>query len=164
MNEVAEVLDLSTSDTTAGTGRATSTTHTRTASSTLDILPLDAKRPLNSVGWYRARQRLGQFINLAPGWNGTNGIAPNRHTVVFAATGLAALEKAGAPAPIVNPSADGAVYAEWHSTGIDLEIVFEAPYRVITLIEDSWGIVPSFEGEDYDLEKSLQALKALCSR
>jgi hypothetical protein len=164
VNEVAEVIRLSTSPKTAITKGATPTGMTSSASATLDILPLGAKRSPNPIGWYRARQRLGQFMGLMPGWNGANGVAPNRHTVVFAATELAGLEKAGIPAPTVNPSADGAVYAEWHMSGIDLEMIFEAPYKVIALIEDSRGIVPSFDGEDPDLKVSLKALQVLWAR
>jgi hypothetical protein len=163
VNEVAEVFDLSTSRKQV-TNRSTVEPPVETSSGTLAILPLDAKRPTDAGAWYRARQRLGQLANLAPGWDGMKGVAPDRHTIAFAATELAALERAGVPAPAVHPSADGAVYAEWHTVGIDLELIFEGPYQIIALIEDARGAVPSFEGDDPDLNTSLQALKAIRTR
>lgn len=164
MNAVADVIGLSTSSRAPSARGSTPTAPASSDSATLGILPRDAKRPADSTGWYRARQRLGQLTDLATGWNGGNAAAPNKHTVAFAATELAGLEKAGIPAPTINPSADGAVYAEWHMAGIDLEVIFEAPYKIVALIEDARGVVPSFEADDPDLTVSLQALKVLRAR
>ena len=135
----------------------------RSGTDSLIILPL-RRRGSNPVAWYRARQRLGQIACLLPGWNGGRGAAPDQHTVQFAAIELAGLENAGVPAPTINPSPDGAIYAEWHMNGIDLEVIFEAPYKIVALIEDARGDVASFEGEDPNLGKTLQALKVLRAR
>jgi hypothetical protein len=111
-----------------------------------------------------ARQRLGQIATLQPGWNSTRGKGLDLHTLSFAATELAVLERLGVPAPTINPSPDGALYAEWHANGIDIEIIFEAPYRIGLLIEDARHLVPSYTGEGTDLAPALEALKALSAR
>lgn len=125
---------------------------------------LQPRQASNQVGWHRARQRLGQIARLPPGWNGANGAAPDHHTVDFAASQLTGLENAGAPAPTINPSPDGAIYAEWHMLGLDLELVFEAPGKIVALIEDQRGGIPAFDGDDPDLKHTLDALKVLCKR
>jgi hypothetical protein len=134
------------------------------AGATLSILPLEARRGRDLVDWMKARQRLGQIARLQRGWDRTNGVPPDSHTIFFAAQELAVLEKLGVPAPTINPSADGAVYADWHMMGLDIEIIFEAPYKVTVLIEDARQVVPSFAGEDVDLKIALEALRALCAR
>jgi hypothetical protein len=134
------------------------------ASATLDILPINTKRHPYVGDWINACQRLGQIASLQPGWNGTRGISPDRHTLSFAATELAALERLGIPAPTINPSPDGALYLEWHANDIDLEIIFEAPYRIVLLFEDARHLVPPYAGECVDLTPGLEALKALSAR
>lgn len=134
------------------------------ANSTLAILPLKAKHAPNIVEWLRARQRLGQLAGLGPGWNGDNALPPDAHTISFAATELARLERLGVPAPALNPSSDGALYAEWHMRGLDIEVIFEAPYRIVVLVEDARGVLPAFEGEGSDIDMAFQALQALCQR
>jgi hypothetical protein len=139
----------------------TATVAFRTGTDSLTILPLQRRMGSNPVAWYRARQRLGQIARLRPGWNGGRAAAPDGHTVHFAAIELAGLESAGVPAPTVNPSPDGAIYAEWHLNGVDLEVIFEAPYKIIALIEDARRVIAPFDGEDPDLRNTLEALKVL---
>lgn len=148
----------------AMSAQQTGTVVIRTSADSLTILPLQRRMGSNPVAWYRARQRLGQIARLRPGWNAGRAAAPDQHTVHFAAIELASLESAGVPAPTVNPSPDGAIYAEWHLNGVDLEVIFEAPYKIIALIEDSQHVIPPFDGEDPDLGKTLEALKELRAR
>lgn len=133
-------------------------------SATLDILPLNTRRDPYVLDWINAQQRLGQIASLQPGWNGTRGMPPDLHTLSFAATELASLKPLGIPAPTINPSPDGALCAEWHDKGVDLEIIFEAPYRIIVLIEDARHLVSTYSGEGTDLSPALEALKALSAR
>jgi hypothetical protein len=48
--------------------------------------------------------------------------------------------------------------------GLDIEIVFEGPYKLAVLVEDARHEVASFEGESTDAGVALEALKALISR
>ena len=131
---------------------------------TLAVLPLHARRGPELMDWMKARQRLGQIANLRPGWNAAKGAPPDPHTMSFAAKELAGLERLGIPAPTINPSADGALYAEWHMLGLDIELIFEAPYKIVVLIEDARKVIPRYDGEVTDLGTVLEALGALCAR
>jgi hypothetical protein len=164
MNQIADTIELS------ALPRATNREPVSIAilpdqsTATLNILPLLAARAAEPNDWMKLRQRLGQIAGLQRGWNGTRGIAPDLQTVVFAGTELTGLQRQGLPAPTVNPSPDGAVYAEWHAKGLDIEIVFEAPYKLVVLIEDARGEVAPFNGESIDGRVALEALKVLGSR
>jgi hypothetical protein len=164
VNQTAEILDLFALPKATNALQRSAGIPVEQASATLSILPLASKRGPDLIEWMKARQRLGQIAKLQRGWNGTKGIAPDSHTIFFAAQELAGLERLGVPAPTINPSADGAIYAEWHMMGLDVEIIFDAPYRVNVLIEDARHVVPSFEGENVDLSDALDALRELCTR
>jgi hypothetical protein len=164
VSQTAEILDMLALPKATNPTKLAAGAQTEHPSATLSILPLEARRAPNLVDWIKARQRLGQIAKLQHGWNGTKGAPPDAHTIFFAAQQLAGFEALGIPAPTINPSADGAIYAEWHMLGLDIEIIFDAPYKVIALIEDARRIVPSFEGEDTDLKIALEALSVLCTR
>lgn len=164
MNQTAAVLESSIQPIATNPGSLVASVAYESASATLDILPLRPKRLPYVLDWMNARQRLGQIATLQPGWNSTRGKGLDLHTLSFAATELAVLERLGVPAPTINPSPDGALYAEWHANGIDIEIIFEAPYRIGLLIEDARHLVPSYTGEGTDLAPALEALKALSAR
>ncbi len=164
MNQTGMVLESSIQPIATNPGSLVASVGYQTGSATLDILPLNRKRHPYVLDWMNARQRLGQIASLQPGWNSTRGKAPDRHILSFAATELAGLERLGIPAPTVNPSPDGALYAEWHDRGLDIEIIFEAPYRIVVLVEDAWHLVPAYTGESTDLTPALEALKALSAR
>lgn len=130
---------------------------------TLHILPL-RRRPLDVTEWIRARQKLGQIAVLPAGWDSMGGQAPDSQTIFFAAEMLAPLENQGLPAPAIHPSADGAVYAEWHANGLDIEVVFEAPYEVTIIVEDARHEIPTRTLEARDMAPALEALRSLISR
>jgi hypothetical protein len=134
------------------------------STATLHILPLHARREPAVQEWTLVRQRLGQIATLSPQWNGGAGIAPDLQTIAFAGQQLAGLQQQGVPAPTINPSPDGAIYAEWHTRGLDIELIFEAPYRVIVLAEDVRNEIPVIEGEGSDISIAYNALKVLCAR
>ena len=115
-------------------------------------------------GWRVVYERLQQIANLPDGWDGEKGAAPERHTVAFVAQEIASLQAAGLPAPTLNPSANGAIYAEWHMHGFDIEVIFDGPYEITTLIEDARGAIPPFEDSDPMMMEARKALLALASR
>lgn len=164
MNFVSGAPDISSQPVVTHPGTVVPRSGLETESSTLAILPLRAKHEPSVVDWLKARQRLGQLAKLAPGWNGAQGKPPDPHTISFAARQLAELERLGMPAPLLNPAGDGSLYAEWHMRGLDIEIIFEAPYKVIVLVEDARGMVPSYEEEGTDVNIALKALQELCAR
>nr|WP_294546679.1 hypothetical protein [uncultured Rhodopila sp.] len=164
MNDAVQIADPSTQQRTSQGGRPVVLSMGQASNATLDILPLQTKCLPDRTAWLRARGVLGQLARLPLGWNGAGADHPDPQTIAFAAIELASLERWGAPAPTINPSPDGAIYAEWHSSGLDIEVIFEAPYKIISLIEDARGQVSSFEGEDDDLRRSMEALKVLGSR
>lgn len=126
--------------------------------STLTMMPRRAERRLDQYAWEVARQRLGMFATMQHGWNLGIACAPSSHTVQFAAKILGGLAARGMPAPIVNPSADGAIYAHWHRSGIDIELIFEGPYDIVAIIDDSHGEIESFDGDDVSLLRTSEAL------
>ena len=131
---------------------------------TLHILPLHARREPALLEWEQVRQKLGQIARLPARWNGGGAIAPDIQTITFAGQQLTALQQQGLPAPTINPSADGAIYAEWHMRGLDIEIIFEAPYRVIVLAEDARNEISLIEREGSDVTIAHGALKVLHTR
>lgn len=164
MNQIAEIVDISALARATTPGRFRGTDFSDQASSTLRILPMRPRHQPDLTNWLRARQRLGQIAGLRADWDTMDGIPPDPHTVSFAAKELASLESLGVPAPTINPSADGAVYAEWHMRGLDIEIIFEAPYQIVILVEDAQGVLPPLEDEANDLRGVLGALQTLSSR
>lgn len=130
----------------------------------LDIISRGRGRSIEHAHWEGARQRLGMFAHLRQGWDGANSVAPSSHAIQFAAQELAELCAKGIEAPIINPSADGAIYAHWHRAGLDIELIFEGPYEVILLVDDVRGEVPSFADEDPELKRAHEALHALAKR
>jgi hypothetical protein len=158
------MIDISTLPKATNPVRVTIAVGTEQSTATLNILPLPVRRPPTFTEWMKVRQRLGQIVQLNPGWNGGRGVPPDLQTVVFAGEELASFERLGLPAPAIHPSPDGAVYAEWHSKGLDIEIAFEAPYMVIVLAQDARGEMQPIEAESSDATIALDALKALASR
>ena len=104
------------------------------------------------------------FASLTKGWNGGNAEPPSPHTIQFASVELAGLSRRVPIAPIINPSADGAIYAHWHRAGIDVELVFEAPYQAIVLIDDARGEIGQFDGDDPGLARTADALRLMVER
>ncbi|MSP03397.1 MAG: hypothetical protein EXR07_20505 [Acetobacteraceae bacterium] len=74
------------------------------------------------------------------------------------------LERDGAPAPIINPSPDGAIYAEWHMKDLDIEMIFEAPDRIVVLAEDARNEIPPIEAEGLNMSIAAGALYLLRTR
>jgi hypothetical protein len=146
-------------------GRAVAPSRMGETVATLHILPLHPrKREFDRHEWALVWERLEQIARLPIGWNGTAGVAPDLQTILFAGQQLANLQPRNIPAPIINPSPDGAIYAEWHAKGLDIELIFEAPYRVLVLAEDARREIEPFEVEGPDVGIAYGALKVLSAR
>jgi hypothetical protein len=64
---------------------------------------------------------------LPAGWNGYNS-APIRDDVIDWAANLAdVLMTLGMPPPFLCPTSDGGLQLEWHTRGVDLEIMIGEP-------------------------------------
>jgi hypothetical protein len=130
------------------------------------VVDISSRRPIanaNPVSWDHARQRMGMFASLPDSWDLGSAVAPSQHTLSFAAECLAVLSASGYPAPTVNPSPDGAIYAHWHRNGLEIELIFQGPYDVTALIDDDRGIVTPYDGDDSKLEMVSGALATVCS-
>ncbi len=130
---------------------------------TLPLRPLDPGSDRGSRSWPEAWQRLGMFSQLWKGWNGAGAVPPDRHTLRFAAEALAGLAAQQLPVPVVNPSPDGAIYAEWHLEGLDLEVIFEKPYVVTVIASDVRGEF-DVEDEQQDLSETAEMLRRAMNR
>lgn len=67
------------------------------------------------------------------------------------------------PTPLVLPLQNGGVGAEWHMSGMNIELRFRKPYDVYALLEDARGTI-SFRGRDPDLVQVGHALRELSTR
>ncbi len=164
MNQLSEVARISTRVDTIRPAFRIGPTELEGSTATLHVLPLHARRDPGIIEWSRMRQRLGQIARLPDSWNGGMGVGPALQTISFADRTLAEVQQMGVPAPTINPSPDGALYAEWHMKGIDIELIFEAPYRITILIEDARKHLAPIEGEGSDLKMAIPAFQALCDR
>jgi hypothetical protein len=67
------------------------------------------------------------------------------------------------PAPLILPLQNGGIGAEWHTSGMNIELRFRKPYDVYALLEDARGNTP-FHGRDPDLVHIRPALRDLSRR
>jgi hypothetical protein len=67
------------------------------------------------------------------------------------------------PTPLILPLQNGGLGAEWHASGMNIELRFRKPYDVYAVLEDAWGVT-SFRGRDPDLERTRIALGELGRR
>jgi hypothetical protein len=63
------------------------------------------------------------------------------------------------PPPLMLPLQNGGIGAEWHTSGMNIELRFRKPYDVYAVLEDAQGAVPQYHGRDPHL---VQAGSALC--
>ena len=67
------------------------------------------------------------------------------------------------PTPLILPLQNGGIGAEWHTSGMNIELRFRKPYDVYVLLEDVQGTA-SFHGRDPDLVHTHPALHELSRR
>lgn len=67
------------------------------------------------------------------------------------------------PTPLILPLQNGGIGAEWHASGMNIELRFRKPYDVYAVLEDARGATP-FRGRDPELERARIALGKLARR
>ena len=67
------------------------------------------------------------------------------------------------PPPLILPLQGGGIGAEWHTSGMNIELRFRKPYDVYALLEDARGTTP-YHGRDPDLAYTHPALQELSRR
>jgi hypothetical protein len=67
------------------------------------------------------------------------------------------------PTPLILPLQNGGIGAEWHASGMNIELRYRKPYDVYAVLEDARGATP-FRGRDPELERTRVALSELARR
>jgi hypothetical protein len=68
------------------------------------------------------------------------------------------------PTPLILPLQSGGIGAEWHTSGMNIELRFRKPYDVYAVLEDARGAVASFHSRDSNLVHARSALHELSNR
>jgi hypothetical protein len=68
------------------------------------------------------------------------------------------------PAPLILPLQGGGIGAEWHTSGMNIELRFRKPYDVYAVLEDVRGTIAAFHSRDSDLVHTRSALCELGTR
>jgi hypothetical protein len=93
-------------------------------------------------------------------------IAPiDVHTLKFAIQSLAPLiATLELPAPLMLPLQNGGIGAEWHTSGLNIELRFRRPYEVYAVLEDAENVIKEYHGRDPDLVQTRFVLSELRAR
>lgn len=113
----------------------------------------------------RARAKLDELGQLQAGWD-SYGAKQVSSLARFAAFELLRQTATRAtPAPALIPTSEGLVQIEWHTRGIDLEVLVISPTRFSVLFEDSREEADRIEEElRYDLRKLKTVIQLLATR
>jgi hypothetical protein len=68
------------------------------------------------------------------------------------------------PVPLILPLQNGAIGAEWHDHGLNIELRFRNPYDIYAVLEDARDAIQPFYGRDPFLVETLAALRELSTR
>jgi hypothetical protein len=66
--------------------------------------------------------------------------------------------------PLILPLQNGGIGAEWHTSGMNIELRFRKPYDVYAVLEDARGIISPFHSRDPELVNASSALSELGKR
>ena len=66
--------------------------------------------------------------------------------------------------PLMLPLQNGGIGAEWHDSGLNIELRFRNPYQVYAVLEDAKGIIPTLHDYDRNLAQARIALRELATR
>ena len=66
--------------------------------------------------------------------------------------------------PLILPLQDGGIGAEWHTSGMNIELRFRKPYDIYAVLEDARGAIELFHSRDPDLVHTRSALCELSTR
>jgi len=119
------------------------------------------------------RAKIDQFIQalvdaheLSAAMTAEEEIAPiDVHTLRFAIQSLAPLITAlKLPPPLMLPLQNGGIGAEWHTSGLNIELRFRKPYEVYAVLEDARNVISAYHGRDPYLVRARPVLSALSAR
>jgi hypothetical protein len=93
-------------------------------------------------------------------------IAPiDGHTLKFAIQSLApVIAILQLPPPLMLPLQNGGIGAEWHGSGLNIELRFRRPYDVYAVLEDARNAIQEYHGRDPDLVHTRPVLSQLRAR
>jgi len=66
--------------------------------------------------------------------------------------------------PLILPLQNGGIGAEWHTSGMNIELRFRKPYDIYAVLEDARGAIEPFHSRDPDLVHTRSALCELSTR
>jgi hypothetical protein len=114
---------------------------------------------------YRFFEALGDALELnATMVDAEEGDPIDDQTLQYAVQSLGPLiASLELPVPLILPLQNGGISAEWHTSGMNIELRFRKPYDVYALLEDARGDTP-FHGRDPDLVHTRPALRDLGTR
>jgi len=113
-------------------------------------------REMPGMGWQaRVEMRLSKLTRLRQGWDGYDAAPPNISVTAFAMSVLHSVMKPETPAPSIVPTHGGGVQLEWHSGGLDIELMIYRPFEAELSVEFSDGQEPI---EDERLTTSFDSL------
>jgi hypothetical protein len=89
----------------------------------------------------------------------------NDQTLLYAIQSLAPLIISfQLPPPLILPLQNGGIGAEWHTSGMNIELRVRKPYDIYAVLEDAQGAIPQYYGRDPDLVHARAALCELSTR
>lgn len=106
---------------------------------TNSVVTIEAtSRPGVPAWWSGVQAKLAEYQSMPPGW------LPSAQPISANAVGallsfLEAAASARTPVPAVVPLEDGGVQAEWHASGVDIEVSASTDGQVITYVASGEG-------------------------
>lgn len=124
------------------------------------------ERSVRSTLLEEFRKALIEAIELSITMVAVDEAAPiNDQTYFYAVKVLAPLIIAmELPVPLILPLQNGAIGAEWHDHGLNIELRFRNPYDIYAVLEDARDVIQPFYGRDPFLVETLAALRELSTR
>jgi hypothetical protein len=112
-----------------------------------------------------AKNQLEELSKLANGWDSYGGKQITATALSFARQLLLQLVTPGMPRPSLVPTSDGSVQIEWHTKGIDLEILVLSSTRVGVSFDDLQGEHEPVDVElQYDFRELNRMIEVLSQR
>jgi hypothetical protein len=112
------------------------------------------------------RKALIEAIELSKTMVAEDEAAPINDQTYFYAVGVLAplIITMELPVPLILPLQNGAIGAEWHDHGLNIELRFRNPYDIYAVLEDARDAIQPFYGRDPFLVETLAALRELATR
>lgn len=106
-------------------------------------------------------ERFGSLLALPSGWDSYGAKKIDLVCVAFAIITAFEIMLDNTPAPSIVPANHGGVQLEWHTGGIDLELEFLSPNKILAYFEDqetgeSWETL--VENDFRDVRKAIRRM------